>query len=427
MSVHIAIGALFGDEGKGSTVNYLCIQNDAKWVIRYNGGPQAGHNVVFPKGFHHCFSQLGSGSFVGANTFLSKYMMINPISLVNEAKAFVEEAGLPNNVSDFLKEFVFIDGNAPVILEPHIKANRILAKRTGHGTCAKGIGELAKDLLYHPEQVVRAKDLSNKDLLMHRLEQIYIRKMEELGEEIKLEGNPFYGLVKFYENFASKMNIMDENFFSVVLKDDVVFEPSQGVLLDEWHGFHPYTTWSNTTQENAIKLLEEYDYHGEYEVTGIIRAFMTRHGPGPLMESEPYDHYHEHNTENEWQGRFRWGHLDAQMLKYSFDCIRSHGKIDNISLTHMDVLSVRPFLECILNYKDKHGNNWELDFQDFHDVDKQEQITDKLMTSRIGSNNMLLSKKDIINFIEEHTGVRVKYISKGPYYTNFEKIYKKVS
>ena len=66
----------FGDSGKGTMIDYLARRHEADMVVRFNGGPQAGHNVVLPDGRHHTFSQFGSGSFVpGVRTLLSHYML----------------------------------------------------------------------------------------------------------------------------------------------------------------------------------------------------------------------------------------------------------------------------------------------------------------------------------------------------------------
>lgn len=93
MFAYIVAGIGFGDEGKGATVQYLCANHSATLVIRYNGGSQAGHNVIrFNSATnseeHHMFSQFGSGSFTeGVRTLLSKYMLVNPGNMLNEAEA----------------------------------------------------------------------------------------------------------------------------------------------------------------------------------------------------------------------------------------------------------------------------------------------------------------------------------------------------
>ena len=65
-----------------------------------------------------------------------------------------------------------------------------------------------------------------------------------------------------------------------------MFEGAQGVLLDEWHGFHPYTTWSTTTFANAETLLAEAGMAGAAQRLGVLRTTTTRHGPGPLVTED---------------------------------------------------------------------------------------------------------------------------------------------
>jgi adenylosuccinate synthase len=76
-SVVVDLG--FGDAGKGLVTDFLVRELGAHTVVRFNGGAQAGHNVVTPDGRHHTFAQLGAGSFVpGVRTFLSRYVVVHP-------------------------------------------------------------------------------------------------------------------------------------------------------------------------------------------------------------------------------------------------------------------------------------------------------------------------------------------------------------
>ena len=90
-------GLGFGDEGKGSIVDFLTYRYDVSLIVRFNGGPQAAHHVVTPDRKFHCFSQFGSGSFhAGVKTYLSKYMLIDPFSLELEEDA-LKKVGIKNN------------------------------------------------------------------------------------------------------------------------------------------------------------------------------------------------------------------------------------------------------------------------------------------------------------------------------------------
>jgi adenylosuccinate synthase len=87
----IVVDLGFGDAGKGTVVDWLSRRFPDAIVVRFNGGPQAAHNVVTPEGKHHTFSQFGSGMLVaGVSTHLSKHVLINPLNMWTEAQALAE-------------------------------------------------------------------------------------------------------------------------------------------------------------------------------------------------------------------------------------------------------------------------------------------------------------------------------------------------
>jgi adenylosuccinate synthase len=116
------------------------------------------------------------------------------------------------------------------------------------------------------------------------------------------------------------------------------------VLLDEWHGFHPYTTWSTTTFANAETLLADAGVTAGAARLGVVRCYLTRHGPGPLVTEDPTLELGEpHNSRNEWQGPVRRGHFDAVALRYAMQVT---GGVDGIALTHLDVADAHRLLIC---------------------------------------------------------------------------------
>jgi adenylosuccinate synthase len=157
----------YGDCGKGSIVDFLTRHHSAHTVIRFNGGPQAGHNVVTPDGRDHTFSQFASGTFIPATrTLLSRFMLIEPYALLNEA-AHLSAIGINDALSRLL-----IDQHCPVITPPHQAANRLRELARGdkpHGTCGLGIGELMQDTLDHPQLMLRASDLADAAVVRKRL------------------------------------------------------------------------------------------------------------------------------------------------------------------------------------------------------------------------------------------------------------------
>jgi adenylosuccinate synthase len=121
-NAHIVVGMAYGDEGKGATVDLLVRKRNAGLVVRFNGGPQALHNVVTPDGRHHSFAQFGSGTFVpGVRTHLSKFMLVDPMALVTEADE-LRKVG----VLDALQR-ISVDPRALIITPFQREVNRILA------------------------------------------------------------------------------------------------------------------------------------------------------------------------------------------------------------------------------------------------------------------------------------------------------------
>lgn len=301
--------------------------------------------MITADGKHHTFSQFGSGTLVpGVGTYLSQFMVIDPLSMRNE-EAHLQELG----VTDAYKR-LYIDKNAPITTTLHKMLNRTRenSRKVGrHGSCGMGIGEVKSDLLFG-RTVFYAGDLQHPAVMKDKLNEISEVKRNQM---LEFDSGPYSywqwtaaDILKrdlaVYTEMGKTLNIVDESWFKEKLctgyrhDDTFVFEGAQGVLLDEKYGFHPYCSWSDTTVANAVKLLGPYADSADY--IGIIRGYLTRHGPGPFpteswgMATMLKD---AHNTTNEWQGRFRVGHLDMLLLDYA---LRAAGKINRLVVTHLD-------------------------------------------------------------------------------------------
>ena len=101
--------------------------------------------------------------------------------------------------------------------------------------------------------------------------------------------------------------------------ETVIFEGAQGVLLDADDGFHPFTTWSRCTAENALELITEMAPGSNAYQIGVLRSYAVRHGPGPLPTETSVlaSVVKEHNHTNEWQGAVRYGWFDAVLARYA--------------------------------------------------------------------------------------------------------------
>lgn len=342
----IVVGLGFGDEGKGTIVDHLCRVHDADRVIRFNGGAQASHAVVLPDGTSHCFHQFGSGTFAGAKTHLSKWMMVNPAVIFDENAHLIELGinGLPS---------LSVHEDALITTSFHVAANRMREDSRGknrHGSCGLGIGETMSDFI--DGHGVFARDLKDRDRLRDKLEYLRLRKYFEFKDAAASADDPWMDaykvlspkytpheidhLMDIYEIFAECVEIRSDDSLDGV----TVFEGAQGVLLDQDLPpmFQPHTTWSKTTSENALRILEENKTFPEVTVTGVLRAYATRHGAGPFptfSEDLTVALRDPHNPTNPWQGGFKCGHLDLQLLRWAAHYEGMAG-LDQLAVTCLD-------------------------------------------------------------------------------------------
>lgn len=342
--VFIVTDLSFGDAGKGTTVDYLARRARTTAVIRHNGGPQAAHNVITPDGRHHTFSQFGSGSFVpGLETFLSRDMLVNPINMYPEA-SHLESLGLGDIWSR-----ISVDSLAKVITPWHIAVNKIRETARGdarHGSCAQGIGETMADDLDWPELTMKTADIMSDKLLRrlddmrrHKLDQaLAIGRPQDSDEWMTLmDSDSVAETADQYRDWARRVRIVGVGYLATLVNkyEQIIFEGAQGVLLDEWYGFHPHTTWSTTTPLNARNQLADIDYRGDVKTLGIVRAYTTRHGAGPFPTEDPdlasrIPEYH--NGTGEYQGSFRYGHFDAVLHRYA----QQVSSVDGLVVTGLD-------------------------------------------------------------------------------------------
>lgn len=439
---HILCGLGFGDEGKGTMTDFLCRHRQADLVVRYNGGSQAAHNVVTDNGIHHTFSQVGSGAFnPGALTLLSRFMLWDPVSLACEVEVLSPKIGY-NALNTH-----FIDCRAPVITPFHVASNRLKEWSRGagrHGSCGKGVGETASDIVSFPDEVIRAGDLYEFEFTKRMLGRIQERKRQEVlalleGKIIPIEMEKLLALLtqpeesgKIAETFkemATYFNIIPESRVNQMIRSSIsVFEGAQGVLLDEWHGFHPYTTWSTTTPFNALELLKEASFSSEIEVTGILRSYMTRHGAGPMVtEDNRLDNLSpkEHNRMSEWQGEFRFGAFDGVLLRYAIECAKY---CTSLAVTHLDVfqgglgvpfsdeyMSSRSADESVAEVvqgRHKVIRNLRPNFQ--KDLVHQEKLTTLLQGVTPVRTGTFWSVADLARYVAHNTTIPVRYVSSAP-------------
>lgn len=357
----VVAGLGYGDEAKGATVDALAaLLPDTVAVARWSGGAQAAHNVIHgPR--HHTFHQFGSATLLDVRTFLLAPMLVDPLLLVAEAH---DLAAL--GVADPL-DLVAVDTGCLVTTPLHRAMNRAREIARGadrHGSCGLGIGEtVAYDLACRqgarrgdlvgnfaaPGTVVagatalRAGDLADRRRIVRALDELaaYARPLLEsvADPDGALEVGGIHELAAQLHDAGTAVRTTagPDEAYRALESGTVIFEGSQGVLLDEDHGFHPHTTWATTSPRPLRDRLRAAGF--DPFVLGLTRSYTTRHGAGPMPgESADVRIPEPHNVEERFTGAWRQGHLDLAALRYA---ARVAGGVDAIGLSHLDVFPGR--------------------------------------------------------------------------------------
>lgn len=304
MNKHKAvIGLGFGDESKGVVTDYLCSTIDGSVAVaRFSGGHQAGHTVEY-KNIRHVFSNFGSGSLRGIPTIWSKFCTVDPIGICKELKVLRSKGVDPS---------LYIDPNCPITTPFDKMANTSCNTTVSHGSCGVGFGAtiereeklyslLAGDLLY-PSVMIEKYKLIKKYYKIPDNTPKFTTMMQQLAET---------------EYFDACEQLLKEPKIKIGYypADTIIYEGSQGLMLDKNIGFFPHVTRSNTGTTNLRSL-------GVCpELYLVTRCYQTRHGNGP-MTNENVAHNiirdsKETNVSHQYQGDFRISLLDMDLIKYA--------------------------------------------------------------------------------------------------------------
>ena len=330
------IGAQWGDEGKGKATDLL--GGRVQYVVRYQGGNNAGHTVVTPDGQSYALHLIPSGILTpGVVPVIGNGVVVDPGVLLEEM------AGLNARAVDTSR--LLLSADAHLIMPHHRALDRVTERFLGKaqiGTTGRGIGPAYGDKVARVG--IRVQDLLDPGILRDKLEAVLKEKNQVLVKVYNRKAIDVDSVHEEYLGYAEQLRplIADTRLeLARALDRDelVLLEGSQGTLLDVDHGTYPFVTSSSPTAGGAA-VGSGIGPTRITRVIGILKAYTTRVGSGPFP-TELLDEYGEHLRKvgaevGVTTGRNRrTGWFDAVIARYA---TRVNGLTD-LFLTKLDVLS----------------------------------------------------------------------------------------
>ena len=344
MPATVVLGAQWGDEGKGKLVDRIAEQ--ATWVVRFQGGNNAGHTVVLGEQVLK-FHLLPSGiTRKECNLVLGDGMVIDPWVLDTELNGWKESTG-----EDPRGDRLFISERAHVILPYHCILD---GQDKKIGTTGRGIGPTYADKINRIG--LRFGDLAEvngDDEWVHSTANRMNASLTAAGCEDRIKEADLKSdvawILKSYAGCIANTGLMLDN--ALKLDEHVILEGAQGCLLDIDQGTFPYVTSSVTSRGNAGHGAGIHPGHVE-DVIGITKAYITRVGHGAMpteLEDEVGDHLgtigHEVGTTTGRKRRCGW--FDAVVMRHAQ---RVNG-FTGLALTKLDVLGGLEELNICVAYE----------------------------------------------------------------------------
>jgi len=415
MPAIVLLGAQWGDEGKGKATDIL--GDRVKYVVRYQGGNNAGHTVVIgdqkyalhllPSGIltPTCIPVIGNG------------VVIDPAVLLEEIRGLNERGVDTSNLK--------ISTNAHLITPYHRTIDKVSERFLGKakiGTTGRGIGPAYADKINRIG--IRVQDLFDTSILRQKIEGALKDKNQVLVKVFNRKGLEIDEILKEYLEYAEILRpyVTDTSLLlnqALERGENILLEGSQGTLLDVDHGTYPFVTSSNPTAGGA-STGSGIGPTKISRVIGIIKAYTTRVGSGPF----PTELFDEDGQKlrsiggevGVTTGRARrCGWYDAPIARYA---VRINGLTD-FFLTKLDVLTGWEKIPVCVAYEIDGRRVEELPASqsDFHhtkpiyedlpgwseDISKARKLSD-----------LPINAQGYIKFLEKVSGAPISAIGVGP-------------
>ncbi|HEV2890794.1 MAG TPA: adenylosuccinate synthase [Frankiaceae bacterium] len=364
MPAVVIVGAQWGDEGKGKATDVLGDRLD--YVVRYNGGNNAGHTVVIGTE-KYALHLLPTGILTPTLVPVIGNGVVVDLSVLFEELDLLTERGV--DVSKLL-----ISANAHVITPYHRTMDKVVERFLGAarlGTTGRGIGPAYADKMSRIG--IRVQDLFDEKILRQKVESALKTKNQLLSKVYNRRAMEADAVVDELLSYADRLRPMVADT-ALLLHDaltegkTVLLEGGQATMLDVDHGTYPFVTSSNPTTGGACTGSGVAPRHIARSI-GIVKAYTTRVGAGP-MPTELHDEWGERLRSvgaefGTTTGRpRRCGWYDAVVARYA---ARINGLTD-FFLTKLDVLTGIESIPVCVGYRvgDTVDDEMPVSQSDFH-------------------------------------------------------------
>ena len=415
MACVIIVGTQWGDEGKGKIVDLLTERADA--VVRYQGGNNAGHTVMFgEKTF--ILHLLPSGILRKTTSILGNGVVIDLAEMIKEID---ELAQMDIAVEDHLH----ISDRAQLVMPWHKTFDRLSEEQKGKnkiGTTGRGIGPAYEDKVRRSG--MRVGDLLEPELFKARLEEI-VEEKNKLLELYYKSDEPSFSAEEIFLEFTAYLKILKPYIRDTPLLvnqmieqgKNILFEGAQGTFLDVDHGTYPFVTSSNTLAGGACAGTGIGPTRIN-EVLGIVKAYTTRVGSGPfpteLLDNDGELLQSEGNEFGATTGRpRRCGWFDALLVRQA---VRLNG-ISSMAVMKLDVLDKFDTLKIAVSYRLSNGEHTENLPRSLENVTPVLEEMPGWKCNSAGITEYDQLPREMLAYLErisELVGAKVSIISTGP-------------
>ncbi|MCS7151504.1 MAG: adenylosuccinate synthase [Endomicrobia bacterium] len=408
----VVVGLQWGDEGKGKVVHYL--SRNADYIVRYQGGNNAGHTVVVNEK-EYILHLVPAGILENKKCVIGNGVVIDPEALYNEIN-WLNSIGIkvsPKNL--------FISNHAHVILPYHRFLDAVREKTQNIGTTQKGIGPCYADK--YARSGIRICDYLEKDTFLDLVNKNLDEKYPLIKEFISRDEllKKIINQHRLYSNFIKPFVVDTTDLLIKVITSGkkVIFESAQGTMLDVDFGSYPYVTSSNPIA-GGIPIGTGLALKYVNKIVGIAKSYTTRVGEGPFPTEIKQQKLQEFlRTQGKEYGATtgrprRCGWFDSVVVRYA---IKING-IDELILTKLDCLKgIEPLKICIAyKYKSKLLYDFPVSRKLQHSVKPvyiktggfKENIRGITKYDQLPNN-----VKKYVQLIEKYCGIKINMISLG--------------